>query len=144
MIKDDKTVIGLIALADMIHEQSSQAIATLQADGIKTAMVTGDSEDVAAYVARQLGLDQYYAEVKPEDKGAKLKSYKTGSKVASVGDGINDAPALTTADVGIAIGAGTDIAIKSADIILVSDPGDVIKVVRLSKATYRKMLQNLV
>ena len=146
LIKNDTSVIGLIALADMIREQSKQAIATLQAEGIKTAMVTGDSADVAAYVAHQLGLDQYFAEVRPEDKARNVEELqKTGSNVAFVGDGINDAPALTTADVGIAIGAGTDIAIKSADIILVkSDPGDVIKIIRLSKATYRKMLQNLV
>ena len=145
LIKDGIVVIGAIALADVIREQSSQAIAALRADGIKTAMVTGDSQDVAAYVVRQLGLDQYFAEVRPEDKAAKVKELqKSGSKVAFVGDGINDAPALTTADIGMAIGAGTDVAIKSADIILVkSDPRDVIRVIHLSKATYRKMVQNL-
>lgn len=146
LIKDGKVVIGAIALADVVREQSKQTISALKAEGIKTAMVTGDSQDVAAYVAKQLGLDQYFAEVRPEDKANKVKELqKTGSKVAFVGDGINDAPALTTADIGMAIGAGTDVAIKSADIILVkSDPRDVIKVIHLSKATYRKMTQNLI
>lgn len=146
LIKDGKVVIGAIALADVVREQSKQTIAALKTEGIKTAMVTGDSQDVAAYVAKQLGLDQYFAEVRPEDKANKVKELqKTGSKVAFVGDGINDAPALTTADIGMAIGAGTDVAIKSADIILVkSDPRDVIKVIHLSKATYRKMTQNLI
>ena len=113
--------------------------------GIKTAMITGDSDEVAAYVSKQLGLDQYFAEVKPEDKAAKVKELqKNGQKVAMVGDGINDAPALTQSDIGIAIGAGTDVAIKSADIILVkSDPQDIVKVIKLSKATYSKMQQNL-
>lgn len=146
LIKDGKKVVGAIALADVLREQSKQTIAALKAEGVKTAMVTGDSQDVADYVAKQLGLDQYFAEVRPEDKAAKVKELqKSGSKVAFVGDGINDAPALTTADIGMAIGAGTDVAIKSADIILVkSDPRDVIRVIHLSKATYRKMVQNLV
>jgi Cu2+-exporting ATPase len=145
LIKDSKEVIGAIALADVVREQSKSAIAALKAEGIKTAMVTGDSQDVAAYVAKQLGIDQYFAEVRPEDKANKVKELqKNGDKVAFIGDGINDAPALTKADIGMAIGAGTDVAIKSADIILVkSDPRDVIKVIHLSKATYRKMVQNL-
>jgi Cu2+-exporting ATPase len=114
--------------------------------GIKTAMITGDSDEVAAYVSKQLGLDQYFAEVKPKDKAAKVKELqKNGQQVAMVGDGINDAPALTQANIGIAIGAGTDVAIKSADIILIkSNPEDVVKVIKLSKATYNKMQQNLV
>jgi len=142
----DKKVIGALGLADIIRDQSKQTIATLKSMGVKTAMITGDSDEVAAYVARQLGLDQYFAEVRPEDKAAKVKELqKNGQKVAMVGDGINDAPALTQADIGIAIGAGTDVAIKSADIILVkSDPLDVVKVIKLSKATYKKMQQNLV
>lgn len=146
LIKDGKQVVGAIALADIIREQSKQTIKTLKELGIKTAMITGDSKDVADYVAKQLGLDQYFAEVRPEDKAAKVKELqKNGQKVAMVGDGINDAPALTQADIGIAIGAGTDVAIKSADIILVkSDPQDVVKVVNLSKRTYGKMAQNLV
>lgn len=146
LIKDGKEVIGSIALADVIREQSKQTIAALKAEGVKTAMVTGDSQDVADYVAKQLGLDQYFAEVRPEDKANKVKELqKSGNKVAFVGDGINDAPALTTADIGLAIGAGTDVAIKSADIILVkSDPQDVVKVMNLSKKTYNKMAQNLI
>lgn len=142
----DKKIIGALGLADIIREQSKQTIATLKSMGVKTAMITGDSDEVAAYVARQLGLDQYFAEVRPGDKAAKVKELqKNGQKVAMVGDGINDAPALTQADIGIAIGAGTDVAIKSADIILVkSDPQDVVKVIKLSKATYKKMQQNLV
>lgn len=139
-------VIGALGLADVVRAQSKQTIKTLKEMGIKTAMITGDSDEVAAYVSKQLGLDQYFAEVKPEDKAAKVKELqKNRQQVAMVGDGINDAPALTQADIGIAIGAGTDVAIKSADIILVkSDPQDVVKVIKLSKATYRKMQQNLV
>jgi Cu2+-exporting ATPase len=141
-----KEVLGAIALADEIKPESKVAIATLREMGIKSAMVTGDSKAVANYVAKHLGLDQVFAEVKPEDKAAKVKELQAGGqKVAMVGDGINDAPALTQANIGIAIGAGTDVAIKSAGIILVkSDPRDVVKVIRLSKATYRKMMQNLV
>jgi P-type Cu2+ transporter len=138
-------VIGAIALADEIRDESKQTIRALKELGIKTAMITGDSEAVAAYVAQSLDIDQYFAEVRPEDKAGKVKALqKQGRRVAMVGDGINDAPALTQADIGIAIGAGTDVAIKSADIILVkSDPRDVVKVVKLSKATYGKMIQNL-
>jgi len=139
-------VVGALGLADIVREQSKQAIKMLKQMGVKTAMITGDSDEVAAYVSKQLGLNQYFAEVKPQDKAAKVKELqRNGQKVAMVGDGINDAPALTQADIGIAIGAGTDVAIKSADIILVkSDPQDVVKVINLSKATYRKMVQNLV
>ncbi|MCA9337110.1 heavy metal translocating P-type ATPase [Candidatus Saccharibacteria bacterium] len=142
----NKKVIGALGLADIVREQSKQTIKTLKTMGIKTAMITGDSDEVAAYVSKQLGLDQYFAEVRPEDKAAKVKELqKNGQQVAMVGDGINDAPALTQADIGIAIGAGTDVAIKSADIILVkSDPHDVVKVINLSKRTYSKMAQNLV
>ena len=138
-------VIGALGLADIVREESKQTIETLKAMGIKTAMITGDSDEVAVYVAKQLGLDQYFAEVRPEDKAAKVKELqKNGQQVAMVGDGINDAPALTQANIGIAIGAGTDVAIKSADIILVkSDPQDVVKVINLSKRTYTKMGQNL-
>ncbi|MDQ2973573.1 MAG: heavy metal translocating P-type ATPase, partial [bacterium] len=141
-----KKVIGALGLADIVRAQSKQTIKTLKEMGIKTAMITGDSGEVAAYVSKELGLDEYFAEVRPEDKAAKVRELqKNGQKVAMVGDGINDAPALTQADIGIAIGAGTDVAIKSADIILVkSDPKDVVKVIKLSKATYQKMQQNLV
>lgn len=138
-------VIGALGLADMVREQSKQTIATLKSMGIKTAMITGDSDEVAAYVSKQLGLDQFFAEVKPEEKAMKVKDLqKNKQRVVMVGDGINDAPALTQANIGIAIGAGTDVAIKSADIILIrNDPRDVVKVINLSKATYRKMQQNL-
>lgn len=141
----DNAVIGALALADQIREESREAVEALQSMGIKTAMITGDSKDVAAYVARELGLDQFFAEVRPEDKSAKVTELQSaGQRVAMVGDGVNDAPALTQADVGIAIGAGTDVAIESAGIVLASsDPRGVVKVVRLSRARYRKMLQNL-
>ncbi len=141
-----KNVIGAFALADLLRDESLATIQALQKLGIKTAMITGDSKDVAGYVAKQLGLDEFFAEVRPQDKAAKVKALQRGGKrVAMVGDGINDAPALTQADIGIAIGGGTDVAIKSADIILVkSDPSDVVKVITLSRATYRKMKQNLI
>ena len=144
LIENNK-VIGALALADIIREESASVVAALKKMGIKTAMITGDSEDVASYVAKQLDLDQYFAEVKPQDKASKVKQLQaSGESVAMVGDGINDAPALTQANIGLAIGAGTDVAIKSADIILVkSDPQDVVKVIKLSKATYSKMKQNL-
>lgn len=141
----DRTVIGAIALADQIREEAKETIRSLNSMGIQTAMLTGDSKEVAQYVAQQLGLSTFYAEVRPEDKADKVKELQAqGLKVAMVGDGINDAPALTQADIGMAIGAGTDVAIKSADIILVkSDPRDVAKVITLSKRTYAKMTQNL-
>ncbi|MFZ2836606.1 MAG: heavy metal translocating P-type ATPase [Candidatus Saccharimonadales bacterium] len=141
----NKKVIGALGLADIVRDQSLHAVRTLKEMGIKTAMITGDSDEVASYVSKQLGLDQYFAEVRPEDKVAKVKELqKNRQQVAMVGDGINDAPALTQANIGIAIGAGTDVAIKSADIILVkSDPRDVVKVIKLSKRTYSKMAQNL-
>ncbi len=146
LIEGKKQVIGAIALTDLIREESKATIKALHELGIKTAMITGDSKEVADYVASKLGLDQYFAEVRPEDKSSKVKELQhQGLRVAMVGDGINDAPALTQADIGIAIGAGTDVAIKSADIILVkSSPKDVIKIIKLSQATYRKMAQNLV
>jgi Cu2+-exporting ATPase len=108
-------------------------------------MLTGDNRQVAAWVAEEVGIDTYFAEVLPQDKAAKVKEVQTGGKVvAMTGDGVNDAPALAQADVGIAVGAGTDVAIETADVILVrSNPQDVTNVVALSKATYRKMVQNL-
>lgn len=142
----DTVILGALALADEIREESRETIAVLQQMGVRAAMITGDSKDVAAYVARELGLDQYFAEVRPEDKAAKITELQaSGQRVAMVGDGVNDAPALTQADIGIAIGAGTDVAIESAGIVLASDdPRGVAKTIRLSKATYRKMIQNLV
>ena len=145
-IAKNSKVIGALGLADIVRPESAAAIALLKKHGIQTAMVTGDSREVAKHIAAQLGIDEYFAEVKPADKAAKVRTLqKSGRKVAMVGDGINDAPALAQAEIGIAIGAGTDIAIQSADIILTkSDPRDVVKTIILSKATYRKMQQNLV
>ncbi|MCR4306496.1 MAG: heavy metal translocating P-type ATPase [Candidatus Yonathbacteria bacterium] len=144
VIRDGKAL-GAIALADVIREESREAINSLRTMGIKTAMITGDSEDVAKWVALELGIDEYFARVLPEQKSEKVKLLQSrGLKTAMVGDGVNDAPALTQADVGIAIGAGTNVAIESAGIILVrNDPRDIAKIIRLSKLTYRKMLQNL-
>lgn len=144
-IIQDKEVLGAIMLADVIREESKEAVATLQRMGKRVAMLTGDSEGVAAWVSRELGLDEYFAEVLPEHKAETVRKLQAdGSKVAMVGDGVNDAPALTQADIGIAIGAGTDVAIESAGIVLASsDPRGVAKIVKLSRATYRKMQQNL-
>jgi Cu2+-exporting ATPase len=141
----DRQVIGAIMLADVIREESKEAIVSLKAMGKRVAMLTGDSQGVAAWVADELGIEEYFAEVLPENKAGIVKRLQAdGSQVAMVGDGVNDAPALTQADVGIAIGAGTDVAIESAGIVLASDdPRAVAKVIRLSKATYRKMQQNL-
>lgn len=146
VIDQYKTVRGAIMLADVIREESKEAVATLQGMGKRVAMLTGDSKGVAAWVAKELGISEYFAEVLPEHKAETVKKLQAqgGSRVAMVGDGVNDAPALTQADIGIAIGAGTDIAIEAAGIVLVSsDPRGVAKIVKLSKATYRKMLQNL-
>jgi Cu2+-exporting ATPase len=141
----DDTVIGAIALADIIRKESREAVRHLKAMGIKPIMLTGDSTTVARWVAAELGLDEYFAEVLPDQKAAKIAEVRRrGRTVAMVGDGVNDAPALVAADVGIAIGAGTDVAIESADIVLVrSDPRDVATIVQLARATYRKMVQNL-
>jgi Cu2+-exporting ATPase len=136
---------GIISLADVIRPESRKAIELLKALNVKVAMITGDSEDVAKWVSSELKLDEYFANVRPEDKAGKVKELqKRGLKVAMVGDGINDAPALTQADLGIAIGAGTNVAIESAGIILVrNDPQDIVKIIKLSQITYAKMLQNL-
>ncbi|MEO8065811.1 MAG: copper-translocating P-type ATPase [Candidatus Doudnabacteria bacterium] len=145
ILEDDK-IIGKITVADLIRIESKQAVDQLKRMGIRVAMLTGDSQAVADYVASLLGIEEVFAQVLPENKVDKVKQLqKDGSKVAMVGDGVNDAPALTTADIGIAIGAGTDVAIESAGIILAkSDPRDVVKVIKLSKATYSKMRQNLI
>ncbi len=131
---------------DVIRSESKQAIDRLHEMGVEVAMLTGDSESVAKTVALELGIDTYFSEVLPEHKDQKVAELQgQGKKVAMVGDGVNDAPAITRADVGIAIGSGTDVAIESADIILVqSNPLDVVKIFELSRATYRKMKQNLV
>jgi P-type Cu2+ transporter len=136
---------GVFALADIIRKESYKAIKELQDLGVKVYMLTGDAEEVAELVSKELGITDYFAQVLPDQKAEKIKLLKEkGKKVAMVGDGINDAPALVTADVGIAIGAGTDVAVESADIILVkNDPRDVSKVTSLSQKTYSKMVQNL-
>ena len=141
----DDAVAGAIALADIIRPESRDAISQLKELGIKAMMLTGDDTRVAGWVAGELGLDEYFAEVLPDQKAAKVREIQqTGYVVAMTGDGVNDAPALAQADVGIAVGAGTDVAIETADIVLVrSDPRDVVATVALSKATYRKMVQNL-
>jgi Cu2+-exporting ATPase len=141
----DGLPVGVIALADIIREESRTALERLKQLGVKVMMLTGDAKVVARWVADELGLDEYFAEVLPEQKAAKVKEVKArGLTVAMVGDGVNDAPALVEADVGIAIGAGTDVAVESADIVLVrSDPRDVLAIVRLARATYGKMVQNL-
>lgn len=138
-------IVGAIALADIIRSKSRGALRQLKAMGIQTMMITGDSKAVAQWVAKDLALDDYFAEVLPDQKATKIREIKArGLAVAMVGDGVNDAPALVEADVGIAIGAGTDVAIEAADIVLVSsDPTEVPEIVRLSRATYRKMVQNL-
>ena len=137
---------GIVAVEDEIRPESKEAIDELHALGVRVAMITGDSQAVADSVARRLGIDEVAAQVLPADKAAAVKRFQEGGrKVAMVGDGVNDAPALATADVGIAIGAGTDVAVESAGIVLVrSDPRDVVGAIELSRATYRKMVQNLV
>lgn len=144
-VVEGKVVLGAIMLADVIRDESSEAVARLQAMGKRVAVLTGDSEGVAAWVSKELGIKEYFAGVLPENKAAIVKQLQAdGSRVAMVGDGVNDAPALVQADIGIAIGAGTDVAIESAGIVLVgSDPRGVASIIKLSRATYRKMVQNL-
>jgi Cu2+-exporting ATPase len=139
-------LLGAFAVEDEIRPESSEAVAELHRLGIRVAMITGDSKTVANSVARRIGIDEVAAEVLPADKAAAVKRFQAGGKkVAMVGDGVNDAPALATADVGIAIGSGTDVAVESAGIVLVrSDPRDVVGAIELSRATYRKMIQNLI
>ncbi len=141
----DGTAEGVLALADTIRPESREAVRRLHEQGMEVIILTGDKQEVAEWVAEDLGLDQVIAEVLPDQKSAKIAELRaSGRVVAMVGDGVNDAPALATADLGIAVGAGTDVAVASADIILVnSDPRDVASIAALSKATYRKMVQNL-
>ena len=136
---------GAIALADIIRKESKEAIKKLKDMGIKCMMLTGDNENVAKYVSEQIGMDEYFAEVLPDQKSEKVKEVQSrGLIVAMTGDGVNDAPALARADVGIAIGAGTDVAVETADIVLVkSNPMDAAAILGLSRATYKKMVQNL-
>jgi Cu2+-exporting ATPase len=141
----DDQLVGAIALADVIRPESREAIDRLKAMGVRVMMLTGDAQAVADWVSRELGLDEVFAQVLPDQKAEKIKEIQSrGLRVAMTGDGVNDAPALTQADVGIAVGAGTDVAIESADIVLVrSDPRDVTAIVELARATYAKMVQNL-
>ena len=138
-------LIGLIAMADLIRDESREAIKSLKESGLEVAMITGDNKQTAAYVAKELGLTTFFAEVLPDQKANAVKSVQDkGKRVAMVGDGINDAPALVQADVGIAIGAGTDVAVESADVVLIkNDPRDVARLITLSKKTMRKMNENL-
>jgi Cu2+-exporting ATPase len=141
----DERLEGAIALADIVRPESREAVKTLRDMGLQVMMLTGDSEAVARWVAGELGLDDYFAEVLPDQKADKIKEVKArGLIVAMTGDGVNDAPALAEADVGIAIGAGTDVAVETADIVLVrSDPRDATAIIQLARATYSKMVQNL-
>jgi P-type Cu2+ transporter len=142
----DGAVVGALALADEVRPESKAAVDALHAQGVHVVMITGDARPVAEAVGRDLGVDEVFAEVLPEDKDSKVAELQArGFRVAMVGDGVNDAPALARADVGIAIGAGTDVAIESAGVVLASDdPRAVLGVIKLSRASYRKMIQNLV
>lgn len=144
-LANEQQILAAFSVADEIRPESIEAIHRLHEMGVEIAMLTGDSKAVAEAVAKELGIDNFFAEVLPEDKDKKIiELQQKGKRVAMVGDGVNDAPALTRADVGIAIGGGTDVAIESAGLILVrSNPLDVVKIFRLSKASYRKMIQNL-
>jgi Cu2+-exporting ATPase len=144
LVRKDQ-VLAAFALADVIREESRTAVKALHAMGVQVAMLTGDSEAVAKAVADELEVDTYFAQVLPEDKDKKVQELQDrGKRVAMVGDGVNDAPALTRADVGIAIGSGTDVAVESAGLILIkSNPLDVVKIVKISQASYRKMKQNI-
>jgi P-type Cu2+ transporter len=141
----DGQALAVFSVADAVREESRQAIDALHERGLEVAMLTGDAKAVAAAVAAELGIDTVFAEVLPEDKASKVRELQAqGKRVAMVGDGVNDAPALATADIGIAIGAGTDVAVEAGHIVLVrSDPRDIPRIISLSRATYRKMVQNL-
>jgi P-type Cu2+ transporter len=141
----DGRIAGALALEDEVRPESREAVMAMHEHGIRVVMITGDARQVADAVAADLGIDEVFAEVLPEDKDkAVVELQRRGERVAMVGDGVNDAPALARADVGIAFGAGTDVAIESAGVVLAqSDPRAVLSVIKLSKAGYRKMLQNL-
>jgi P-type Cu2+ transporter len=145
-VGDRPQAVASFALGDLIRPESREAVLKLHEMGVRVAMLTGDSQSVAKTVAQELGIDTYFAEVLPEQKDSKVvELQRQGVQVAMVGDGVNDAPALTRADVGIAVGSGTDVAVESAGIILVrNNPLDVVKIILLSRASYRKMIQNLI
>jgi Cu2+-exporting ATPase len=142
---EGRTALAVFAVADAIREESPEAVRRLHEQGIEVIMMTGDAKPVADAVAKELGIETVFSEVLPDQKASKIEEVKrTGKRVAMVGDGVNDAPALLTADVGIAIGAGTEVAVEAGDVVLVrNDPRDVSKIITLSKATYRKEVQNL-
>jgi Cu2+-exporting ATPase len=144
-VVDAGSVTGAVALADAVREESREAVRALARMGLRVAMITGDAEEVAQRVARELGIEEWFAEVLPEHKAARVRDLQArGLRVGMVGDGVNDAPTLAQADVGIAIGAGTDVAIETADVILVrDDPRDVVRAISLARASYRKMVENL-
>ncbi|HSP22105.1 MAG TPA: heavy metal translocating P-type ATPase [Planococcus sp. (in: firmicutes)] len=141
----EEGIAGMVALADIVRDTAREAVAALKEKGIHSIMLTGDNQKVADWVAKQVGISEVYAEVLPKDKAHQIQRIKdSGRRVAMTGDGVNDAPALATADLGIAIGAGTDVAMETADVILVrSNPNDVVALIDLSKKTYRKLVQNL-
>jgi Cu2+-exporting ATPase len=142
----DGAVVGAVSVEDEIRPESAEAVRQLHDAGVRVAMITGDAQSVADSVAERLGIDEVAAQVLPAAKADAVRRFQSGGRrVAMVGDGVNDAPALAQADVGIAIGAGTDVAVESAGIVLVSsDPRDVVAAISLSRASYRKMIQNLV
>lgn len=144
LVEDDRAA-AAVTLADVVRPESYEAVRALKAEGINVIMLTGDSKDVAREVAKELGIDEYYAEILPENKAKLIQQLRArGMRVAMVGDGVNDAPALVTADVGIAIGAGTDVAVEAGSIVLVrNDPRDIVRIIRLSKSSYKKMVENL-
>jgi P-type Cu2+ transporter len=140
-----RRVLASLAVADLVRPESAEAVRALHNAGVEVVMMTGDAKSVAEAVAREIGIDSVFAEVLPEQKAGKIEELqRAGKRVAMIGDGVNDAPALVTADVGVAIGAGTDVAVEAGDIVLVrSDPRDVSRIIALSRASYRKMVQNL-
>jgi Cu2+-exporting ATPase len=142
---EDGRALALFATADAVRPESAEAVRQLHERGMEVVMMTGDAQAVADAVARELGIDTVFAQVLPEHKADRIRELQArGKRVAMVGDGVNDAPALVSADVGVAIGAGTDVAVEAGDVVLVrSDPRDVVRIVDLSRATYRKMVQNL-
>jgi Cu2+-exporting ATPase len=144
LVEGERTV-AAFAVADAPRPESAEAVRRLHDDGLEVVMMTGDARPVAEAVARELGIDTVLAEVLPEEKASRIEALqREGKRVAMVGDGVNDAPALVTADVGVAIGAGTDVAVEAGDVVLVrSDPRDVPRIITLSRASYRKMVQNL-
>ena len=144
-LADERKLLAMFAVADVVRPESKEAVRALHDRNVDVVMMTGDARPVAEAVAAELGIDTVFAEVLPEQKASKIEELKRrGKRVAMVGDGVNDAPALVTADVGVAIGAGTDVAVEAGDIVLLrNDPRDVPRIIALSRATYRKMIQNL-